>query len=82
MVEQKSTVALGADGLAIIDADKGRIGAQALGDLFGKPGAGGRIGAFNAHQNQARGQAVAYLLQEQLLLLAWGCAAKMPIDRW
>ncbi|HEY5292969.1 MAG TPA: hypothetical protein VIJ43_11715 [Burkholderiales bacterium] len=59
MVEQKSTVALGADGLAIVDGDKSRISAQAPGDMLGQPGAGGRIGAFNAHQNQARGQAVA-----------------------
>ncbi len=59
IVEQENTVALGVDGFAIVDADKSRIGTQTLGDLFGKPGAGRGIGAFDAHQNQARGQAVA-----------------------
>ena len=68
IVEQESTVALGVDGLAIIDAGKSRVGAQTLGDLLGKPGAGGSVGAFDANQNQARGQAVAELIHEQLLL--------------
>src|SRR5574340_704772 len=73
IVEQENAVALGVDGLAIIDADKSTVGAQTLGDLPGKPGAGGCIGAFSANQNQARGQAVAELIHEQLLL-GRGCA--------
>ncbi len=55
IVEQESPVTFGVDGLAIIDADKSGIGAQTPGDLFGKFGAGGRIGAFDAHQNETRG---------------------------
>src|SRR5512139_1140594 len=68
IVEQEDSVAFGADGLAIVDADKSTVGTQALGDFPGKPGAGRRIGAFYADQDQARGQAVAELVHEQLLL--------------
>ena len=76
MVEEIGTIALGADRLAIIDRDKSGIGAQAPGDLLLKRGTGGRIGAFDAHQDQARGESVTYLLQEQLLRWRWAARQK------
>jgi hypothetical protein len=68
MAEQKIMVARGADRLAVIDADKRGIGAQALRDLFRKAGAGGCIGALNA--------------PAAIAVRAWGCAAKMRTNQW
>ena len=73
MVEQESAVTLGVDGLPVVHRDERRVGAQTLGGLPGQPGAGGRIGAFDADQDQPRSQAVPQLVHEQLLL-GRGCA--------
>ena len=68
VAEKESTVTFSVDGLAVVDSDKNRVGAQTLGGLSGKPGAGGCIGTFNADQDQARGQPVAQLIHQKFLL--------------
>ncbi len=68
VVEKISLVTRGTHGLAVVDTHKRRIEAQVLRQLFGQMGAGGRVGALHAHQDQARGQAITDLVQQQLLL--------------